>query len=135
MFTDPATLRRFPRVHTLLRRALRLRCPRCGTGPLFRRWYTLNDCCTACRLDFEPIDGNTWFFMYVSSAAIIGVFFAGLYLWRPPTAWFGWLVLVPLCAAVMFATLPVRKALGVALDYLLEPRPLDAPGDNHRPPS
>ncbi len=60
--------------------------------------------------------------MYCSSAAIIGVFFVGLYFWRPPAAWFGWLVIVPVCAICMFFSMPVRKAMGVGLDYLLDPR-------------
>jgi uncharacterized protein (DUF983 family) len=51
--------RRWPRpeVGTLIARALRLRCPRCGEGRLFLNWFTMPERCSGCRLKFERAPG------------------------------------------------------------------------------
>jgi uncharacterized protein (DUF983 family) len=41
----------------LLKRALLLRCPRCGRGKLFRRWFTMYDHCSYCNWRFEREEG------------------------------------------------------------------------------
>lgn len=110
-----------PSWRSLLTSALRKRCPRCATGPLFRRWYTLHDRCTACGIDFQPVDGNTWFFMYFSSAAVVGVCFLYLLFFPPASAATGWMTIVPAACLLMFITLPHRKSLAVAFDYYLSP--------------
>jgi uncharacterized protein (DUF983 family) len=38
-------------------RALARRCPRCGQGRLFRRWFTLTERCPRCGLRFEREEG------------------------------------------------------------------------------
>ena len=45
------------RVAQGLRRAARLRCPRCGGAPLFRGWFAMNDVCAVCDLRFERAQG------------------------------------------------------------------------------
>lgn len=42
---------------TLMSRAIRLRCPRCGVGKLFRGWFRMHPRCTACGLRFERAPG------------------------------------------------------------------------------
>jgi len=42
---------------TALRRGFALRCPRCGTGRLFRGWFRMHDGCTSCGLSFEREPG------------------------------------------------------------------------------
>ena len=42
---------------TAASRALRLRCPRCGEGPLFRKWLMMHDCCEHCGLKYERAPG------------------------------------------------------------------------------
>src|SRR6185295_20311827 len=56
-----------------LRRGLRHRCPRCGEGPLFAGWNRLYDECPVCGLAFERRSGDTWFFMYMSTAGLTGM--------------------------------------------------------------
>ena len=38
-------------------RALRRRCPRCGGGGLFRRWFQMEETCPTCGLRFERTEG------------------------------------------------------------------------------
>ena len=38
-------------------RALRRRCPRCGGGGVFRRWFQMSDTCPTCGLRFERTEG------------------------------------------------------------------------------
>jgi uncharacterized protein (DUF983 family) len=42
----------------LLARGLARRCPVCGQGQLFRRWFVMVERCPRCGLRFERIDGH-----------------------------------------------------------------------------
>lgn len=42
---------------TLVRRALRLVCPRCGQSPLFAGWFRMRVCCDRCGLPFRREPG------------------------------------------------------------------------------
>ena len=42
---------------TLASRALQLRCPRCGVGPLFKNFVVMNVRCPHCSLKFERAPG------------------------------------------------------------------------------
>ena len=57
----------------LLGRALRLRCPRCGEGKIFRRLLTYSEhtSCPRCGLQYDP-RGESLAFMYVSTAFLTG---------------------------------------------------------------
>src|SRR5918995_6959965 len=62
------------------RRALRLRCPRCGRAPLFRGWFTMNLVCAVCDLKFERAQGYWVGAIYVNygvtvTIAVLGFFF------------------------------------------------------------
>lgn len=46
-----------PAAGVLVARALRLRCPRCGRGPLFAGWFKMPERCTGCGLKFERAPG------------------------------------------------------------------------------
>ncbi|MCH7993832.1 MAG: DUF983 domain-containing protein [Planctomycetes bacterium] len=109
-----------PSFSTVLWRGLRRRCPRCGRGRLFRRWYTLDDRCPFCEYEYEPSDGGTWAFMYVSSPALTGVFFVALFLIQPTDVLIGQAIVLPLALVVLGGTLPFRKGLAVALEYLVD---------------
>src|SRR5260370_17820376 len=49
----------------ILKRALLLRCPRCGKGKIFRRRFTTYEKCSVCHLVFEREEG-----FYTRSIAI-----------------------------------------------------------------
>ena len=65
-------------------RGLKMRCPRCGTGPIFRRWYTYTEYteCPRCALPYDP-RGESLAFMYLSTAFLTGVMFIVLILVPP----------------------------------------------------
>ncbi len=53
----------------VLLRALKLRCPRCGEGRLFRGLLAMNDGCAVCGLSFHPEPGYFVGAMYINYAA------------------------------------------------------------------
>lgn len=115
----------------MLARGLARRCPVCGQGGLFRRWFTMVERCPRCGLRFERIEGH-WLGALglntiVSFAALFVVVVAGLVLSHPGYA------MVPLAVAagatavlVPLAFYPFSKTLWTAIDLLM--RPL-APGE------
>ena len=46
-----------PPFGTLIGRALRLRCPRCGEGKMFRNLFRMNERCAECHLKYERAPG------------------------------------------------------------------------------
>jgi uncharacterized protein (DUF983 family) len=102
-----------------LSRGVRLRCPRCGEGQLFASWNHLLETCPVCGLDFERRLGDTWFFMYMSTAGLSGALVVAMFLIRPRVVWIGQ-ILVCLAIAVIGFSLPYRKGIAVALDYWVE---------------
>jgi uncharacterized protein (DUF983 family) len=105
-------------------RAVRLRCPRCGKGKIFRRVLTYSEYthCPSCGLRYDP-RGESLAFMYVSTAFLTGVMLIVMLLMHPETVASGRLVVIPAALALYLSTLPVRKALAIALNYLNNPTP------------
>ena len=58
---------------TVLARALRLRCPRCGRAPLYGSWFTMDDPCPACGLRYEREQGYFVGAIYVNYALTTAV--------------------------------------------------------------
>jgi uncharacterized protein (DUF983 family) len=60
----------------LLGRALRLRCPLCGQGNLFRRWLLMNKQCPYCGVTFEREPGfflGSIYINYGLTAVIVAI--------------------------------------------------------------
>jgi uncharacterized protein (DUF983 family) len=110
--TPPSPLR-------ALGRGLRGRCPRCGVGRLFSGWNRLRDFCPACGLPFEPGSGDTWFFMYMTTAGLTGTLIVAMFLLRPRVVWMGQVAVLLAAFILIGLTLPLRKGLAVAIDYLV----------------
>ena len=108
-----------PTVRTAVARGLRGRCPRCGGGELFQGWNHLRESCSACGLRYEPRTGDTWFFMYMSTAGLTGVLVVIMFLLRPRVLWVGQAIVMAAALALMGLSLPLRKGVAVALDYLV----------------
>jgi len=108
----------------LLGRALRLRCPRCGHGKIFRRILTYSEYtnCPSCGLRYDP-RGESLAFMYVSTAFLTGVMVVVMLLMHPESIASGRMVVIPIALFLYVSTLPVRKALAIALNYLNNPTP------------
>ena len=64
----------------ILRRGLRLRCPRCGRGALFRGPFTMHERCLACGLVLEREQGYFVGAIYVNYAATVSITVAGFLL-------------------------------------------------------
>src|SRR6185436_4976430 len=54
---------------TMLRRALTLRCPACGSGAVFSGWFAMRESCPHCGLHFEREPGYFVGAIYVNYAA------------------------------------------------------------------
>jgi uncharacterized protein (DUF983 family) len=108
-----------PTLRTAVARGLRRRCPRCGEGELFQGWNHLRESCPVCGLRYEPRTGDTWFFMYMSTAGLTGVLVVIMFLIRPRVLWVGQAVVMVVALLLMGLSLPLRKGVAVALDYLV----------------
>jgi uncharacterized protein (DUF983 family) len=99
-------------------RGLRMRCPRCGIGPIFRRVLTYSERreCPHCGLVYDP-RGESLAFMYLSTAFITGLWFIVLLLIPPKNLNVYRIVLVSGALALYLLTMPVRKALAIAFNY------------------
>ena len=108
-----------PTIRSALVRGLHGRCPRCGEGALFQGWNHLHETCPDCGLRFEPRTGDTWFFMYMSTAGMTGFLVVTMFLIRPRVLWIGQAVVKVAALVLMLLSLPLRKGVAVALDYLV----------------
>jgi len=108
-----------PSNRQLISRGLRMRCPRCGKGRIFRRWWTYTEYreCTRCGLVYDQ-RGESLAFMYLSTAFLTGVMFIVLITWPPRgSLWTYRIGLVAGALTLYGVTMPVRKGLAIALNY------------------
>lgn len=111
------------RLHLLLNGARR-RCPLCGSGGLFRGWFTMVDRCPGCGHGFEREEGYWLGAMVFNLAVTEGVFgllfVGGMVLTWPDVPWTGLLVAALIVNAVVpVAFYPVSKTLWAAADLCL----------------
>lgn len=105
-------------ISQLIRRAFRLRCPNCGEGPIFKRWwtYTEHPSCPRCGHLYDP-RGESLAFMYLSTAFLTGLCFIVL-VTLPPRNLEAYRVGLVLGALALYGlTMPVRKALAISFNY------------------
>lgn len=72
-----------PHTSHVLGRAMRLRCPRCGDGPLFRGLVQMHDECPACGLSFRREPGfylGSIYLNYGATVIVTGLLYAALVL-------------------------------------------------------
>ena len=127
-------LLKFSAYRLVLSRGLRCRCPQCGQSKLFSSWHTLRPRCPVCDLDFRAHDQNTWAFMYLSTAFVTGLIVVAMLLITPANRWAGRIVVLAVAIAAILGTLPIRKSLGVAIEYLVDLRSDHTPGLKLRDP-
>ena len=108
----------------LISRALRLRCPFCGVGQLFRHWFAMHRSCSQCHLKFEREPGYYLGSIYINYGLTAVLMTAGYMLgivmkWAAPSVllWsaFGFTIVFPL---LMF---PLSRALWLAFDLAWDP--------------
>jgi uncharacterized protein (DUF983 family) len=116
-----------PPLTTLFGRALRLRCPNCGGGPVFVSWSRLVPNCPVCGLGFERGEQGYWlgayFFNLMAMETIFSVWVAGFLIltWpSPPWGLFQATTLI-LMLLVPIGFFPYSKTLFLAFDLLVRP--------------
>ena len=116
-----------PGARRLLGRALRLRCPCCGGGPVVLRWFVLVDSCPGCGLHLDRDEPGYWIGSYTVNLFLTeGVFVlalvAGLALTWPDVPW----RLLTGCCVVLTLSFPAlvfpfTKLLYLAIDLAFRP--------------
>jgi uncharacterized protein (DUF983 family) len=114
------------RVALGLRRAVRLRCPRCGRAPLFRGWFTMNAVCAVCDLTFERAQGYWIGAIYVSYGVTTAVAVSGFFtLWRwaelSTTAQLA--IWLPFCVVFPLWFFRYSRAIWLAIEHGVNPEP------------
>jgi uncharacterized protein (DUF983 family) len=105
-------------------RGLRLKCPRCGAGPLYAKPFHMFANCPHCDLKFEREQGYFVGAIYINYAATIGVAVPGFFILD---AWAHWTIDQQLTLWVPFAVVfPLlffhhSRALWLALDHFFNP--------------
>lgn len=112
-----------PTTRQVFARALRLRCPRCGEGKIFRGFYSEKPVCESCGLTFEPRAGDTWGFLYLTNAAFVAPLAIALLILKSYGAWYSHWVTGAILSVLIIATLPYRKAAAIAVNYLVDRNP------------
>lgn len=97
-------------------------CPRCGEAPLFLPSGILQESCPSCDWRPREQEPNTWFLMYMSTAAITGVFLILMLLVTPSNALLGKIVIASVAMAAFFATHSRRKGVAIAFEYFVASR-------------
>jgi uncharacterized protein (DUF983 family) len=111
----------------LLLRALRLRCPACGGGPLFRGWLEMETRCPSCGLRTERGEAGyvvgAYMFNIMASELIWAGIFLGLIVATWPTP--PWDLLLygggAMMLAMPFLCYPFAKTAFLAFDLLFRP--------------
>jgi uncharacterized protein (DUF983 family) len=114
------------RISTLLWRALRLRCPTCGEGNLFRNWISMIDPCGACGRKFDRSPGyllGSIYFNYGVTALLVVVIYFSLFLTKVMTG--RHLLFVLAAFSLLFPLWFFRYARGfwIAFDECFDPWP------------
>lgn len=116
-----------PSFEMLLRRALKLRCPRCGEGPLFTSWVKMPQRCPHCGLKYERAPGyslgSTYFNYGLTALSTTAIFLTC----RLGLGISGDILLPPLMVyTVLFPLLLFRhaRALWLAMDCHFDPEVL-----------
>jgi uncharacterized protein (DUF983 family) len=118
------------RAAVVLRRALGLRCPRCGSAPLFTGLVRMAPRCPVCGLVFERETGYFIGAIYINYGLTVALAVAGYFVveaWLAPSP--GWQVAGWGVFAVLFPLWSFRysKSLWLAIDHLVDPT--DAAGE------
>jgi uncharacterized protein (DUF983 family) len=113
-----------PTILIVLLRGLMRRCPRCGQGRLFRRWFTFPKTCPRCGLRFEREEGAFLGSLTINYGVTGLAFFALLVGWMIVAGGrVRWVPLILASTAVVIVVplffYPFAKTLWAAVDFLI----------------
>ena len=124
------------RILVLSVRALRLRCPNCGGGPIFASWFRMRERCPRCGLGFERGEQGyvvgAYMFNIIAAELLFAAIAAGVVAatWpSPPWIWLQWGGAALMIAAPIVCY-PFSKTLFLAFDLVFRPA---QPEDFRRP--
>ncbi len=123
------------RVSAVLKRAIRSRCPQCGIGKLFYGWNKVVDRCPACGCELDRRGGGSWFFTYLTTAFLTGLIVLFMLFYRMPTLLLQQIVVAVAWLVLILLTLPLRKSIGIAIDFLIDIRSGESVGTGNPGPS
>lgn len=117
---------------TLLKRILFVRCPRCGKGKLFRRWFTMYEHCPVCHLVYEREEGfytGAWAINLIISELLVAAFIVIVAIWaatHPGTP----LIPLVIVGAIFSVLLPFlffrhSRSVWISMNYWLNPPELE----------
>jgi uncharacterized protein (DUF983 family) len=111
----------------LYRRAVRLRCPHCGEGPVLASWFRMREHCSTCGLRLERGEedfflGSMMFNLILSEGLFALVLIAWIISVWPNVPW-DLLQYVVVAAMVVapFVFLPFSRLIWLASDILIRP--------------
>ena len=133
--TAPLSAPKRPVVRSILR-GLVLRCPACGTGPLFRRYLKVADDCTHCRESLHhhrADDAPPYFTIFIVGHILVAGVLALEQGWAPP-AWVHILIWFPLTIIISLLALPRIKGALVGLQWALRMHGFEHAGDGQLEP-
>lgn len=115
-----------PGRRTLLSRALRLRCPRCGHSRLFAGWFKMHTRCNQCGLDFHREPGFYLGSIYVNYGLTALAVTAGYIVGTFKLGWpANWVLAATVAFCVVFPLWFFRyaRSIWLAFDELWDPQP------------
>jgi uncharacterized protein (DUF983 family) len=116
-----------PLKRVMFGRAIRRRCPICGSGALFRRWFQMKERCQTCGLRTRRGEdgyalGAVWFNLFLAEVLTVSVFVATLIRTWPNPPWDVLQVLGPVEAVITPLLLwPFARTLFLAFDLCFRP--------------
>ena len=115
----------WPRLRTLVSRAIKRRCPNCGGKGIFANWFSLKDTCPTCGAVFVREEGyflgayaiNLIVAEFIGLGLVLVILFnVDLSLWEQEVIAVGAAVALP----VLF--FPFARTLWMALDLYVDPK-------------
>jgi uncharacterized protein (DUF983 family) len=102
------------------------RCPICGSGHLFRRWFTMVEDCPRCSFHFERVEGHWIGSLAVNTVVIMGLMFVvlmGTALVNFPDPLPSSLIFIEVAIAGIgpLVFFPASRTIWAAMDLLMRP--------------
>lgn len=114
-----------------LLRGLRLACPSCGKGAIFKRYTTVNHACPACGEELHhqrADDAPPYCTIFVVGHVVIPLVLFVETTYMPPY-WVHWMLWVPLTLLLSVALLPRMKGALIGLQWALRMHGFGGGGD------